>query len=98
MSETYRFEAALKSIECEDMEGLSDYLTTEVNLNQKDDRGWTLLTAAIVCNNTNAIYALLEKGASALIKDNLGMTPVDHAIELRHFELVKKLRRPSKAA
>ena len=62
-----------------------------VDINQKDDFGYTPLQAAIANAHENRALLLLEQGADGAIQDKNGFTPLHYAYEYSMINVAKKI-------
>ena len=52
------------------------------DVNLKDHRGFTPLHTAVAANRPHIVRTLVAKGASVVVKDKSGKTPLHHCMEL----------------
>jgi len=62
-----------------------------IDINAKDDQGYTHLHLAVMQGSPNAVANLIKIGADVEVRDNMGKTSFKLAFELGHFEIVAKL-------
>lgn len=65
-----------------------DAIKRNVQLNIQDNQGFTPLMIAVVYGHHNVVEALLAAGAELYIKNNVGKTALDYALETKN----KKIR------
>jgi|GEM_PF-5162350 len=68
------------------LEFLKDY---NLDYNQKNKGGYTILHWAVESENEKALIFLLENGADIDIQDNKGLTPLHYAIKKRNEDLIR---------
>ena len=64
-----------------------DYISKFININQKDEKGNTLLILAALHGHNTIVKNLLEKGADINEKNNKGNTALHYAISQKYFSL-----------
>ena len=63
------------------------YISKFININQKDEKGNTLLILAALHGHNTIVKNLLEKGADVNEKNNKGNTALHYAISQKYFSL-----------
>ena len=61
------------------------------NVDEKGDRGQSILQEKVYYGSTNAVKLLLELGADINAKNKYGYTPIHLAVDYSHIEIVKML-------
>jgi hypothetical protein len=64
-----------------------DYISKFININQKDEKGNTLLILAALHGHNTIVKNLLKKGADINEKNNKGNTALHYAISQKYFSL-----------
>ena len=70
---------------------VKELLETDININIKDDDGYTALTHSVYGGYLKCVKLLIKKGANVNIKDNNGYTALMEATTHGHIEIVKFL-------
>ena len=65
-----------------DIEVVKQHLAADVDVNAKDDRGWTPLFSAALEGHKEIAELLIDKGADVDAKDIAGYTPLYFTIDL----------------
>ena len=79
------------AIEYNHIEIILDVLDAGVDINSKNNDGYTPLHEAVVMESVEIIKLLLEKGAKINSKDNNRSTPLYYAVAAKSVEIVKLL-------
>ena len=74
-----------------DEKKVKELLETDININIKDDDGYTALTHAVYGGYLKCVKLLIKKGANVNIKDNNGYTALMEATTHGYIEIVKFL-------
>ena len=74
-----------------DEKKVKELLETDININIKDDDGYTALTHSVYGGYLKCVKLLIKKGANVNIKDNNGYTALMEATTHGHIEIVKFL-------
>lgn len=70
---------------------VKELLETDININIKDDDGYTALTHSVYGGYLKCVKLLIKKGANVNIKDNNGYTALMEATTHGYIEIVKFL-------
>lgn len=70
---------------------LKQMIKEGVDINQKDDFGYTLLHYAISNNHEDTALLLLNNGANCTVQDNNGATPLHYAYEYGMTNVAKAI-------
>ena len=70
------------------IEAVKQHLAAGVDVNAKNDRGWTPLHRAAWGRHTEIVELLITNGADVNAKDDRGATPLHHAIDKEIVELL----------
>lgn len=73
------------AIEARDLALVSKFVTAGIDLNHRDDGGWTPLHKAVAAGDLPIVKTLLDAGADPTLEDNAAWTPAMHA-ELYSFD------------
>lgn len=74
-----------------DEKKVKELLETDININIKDDDGYTALTHSVYGGYLKCVKLLIKKGANVNIKDNNGYTALMEATTHGYIEIVKFL-------
>ena len=74
-----------------DEKKVKELLETDININIKDDDGYTALTHSVYGGYLKCVKLLIKKDANVNIKDNNGYTALMEATTHGHIEIVKVL-------
>lgn len=69
-------------IASEDETSLDFLLDSSANMDQVDEKGRSALYYAIASSQIKKLEILLKRGADSRLRDNLGMTPLEYAIQI----------------
>ena len=75
-----------------DLAGVQAHLDAGVEVNAKDNGGWTALHYAAWHGRKEIVELLISKGADVNAKDNSGYTPLDRSTKRKHTEIADLLR------
>ncbi len=70
---------------------LKQMIKEGVDINQKDDFGYTPLHIAIVNGHEDTALLLLENGADGAVQDKNGFTPLHYAAEYNMYNVAKRI-------
>lgn len=85
--------AVMISVYNNNVDILKKIISLNIDINKQNKRGWNALMS-VVLDNRPVEYAqfLLEAGADRYIKNNMGKTPLDIAIELKNESFIELLK------
>lgn len=81
----------IKFVQIGDLDKIKECLANGIDVNEKDNDGWTALMFASSNGDLEIVKLLLTKGANVNIKDNDGRTALMYASYNGYFEIVKCL-------
>jgi TonB family protein len=81
----------MRAVKSENLGSIKKLLSQNVNINEKDDFGWTALFYAVARGDKNIVKALLDKGADLNAADDEQYTPLMRATAYNHLSIVKLL-------
>lgn len=85
------FEDIFESVKNDNLKAVEIYITNGMDVNIKDNSGWSPLHYAADRGNNNVVRLLIESRADVNIKSNEGKTPLHIAVQKNKVEIIKLL-------
>ena len=77
------------AVETGSVENVKILIEANVDLDQRDEQGQTVLHIAVRKGNLPIVSLLLARGSSEVIADESGATPLDLALRLKHYDIAE---------